>query len=190
MTEKDIEAGELLRRLACERSAIPRESAARDEQGRSPRHHSDRKSHRAAEERAGAAAPGAIQQHHAEQRKRQPDRLCTSADSEPRDKRANHNQAPRFGNSRGMCGVRHSPPYDGRRKARLRDQCHAQARHVAQRAERSEPEKRRGDDDNRREHDTAIACQGIRGTIQGFDASKQPHERKHRERAEHCSPHR
>ncbi len=79
---------------------------------------------------------------------------------------------------------------NGRRKARLRDQCHAQARHVAQRAERSEPEERRGDDDNRREHDTAIACQRIRGTIQGFDASKQRHEGKHRQRAEHRSPHR
>ena len=190
MTEKDIEAGELLCRLARERGAILRESAACDEQWHCPRQHSDRKGHRAAEERAGAAAAGAIQQHEAEQRKRQPDRLCTSANSEARDERANHNQPARLGNSCGMAGVRHSPPDEGSRKARLRGQRHAQPRHVAQRAERGEPEKRGSDDDNRREHDVATACLRIRGAIKGFDASKQRHERKHGERTEHRSPHR
>ena len=190
MAEKDVEAGELLCRLARERGAILRESAACDEQRHCPRQHADRKSHRAAEERAGAAAPRAIQQHHAEQRKRQPDRLCAGADCETRDERANHNQPARLGDSRRMGSVRHSPPDQCRRKARLRGQCHAQPRHVAQRAKRSEPEERRGDDDNRREHGTAIAFHRIRRTIQGFDASKQRHEGKHRQRAEHRSPHR
>ena len=89
-----------------------------------------------------------------------------------------------------MAGIRHSPPDEGRCEARLRGQRHAEAGHIAQRAERGEPEQRRGDHDNRREHDTAIARSRLRGTIQGFDASKQRHEGKHRQRAEHRSPHR
>ena len=190
IAQEDVEPGELLRGLAGEGRAILRESAAGDEERNRPREHADRECHRAAEQRTGRSTSRAIEQHHRQERKRQPDRLRAHADGKSRNQRAGDNQSARLSDRRRICAVCTSPTHERRREARLRRECHAETRHVAERAQRGKPEQRRRDDHKRRKRRAAIALCISGRTIQFLEASEQRHQRKHRQRAEQGAPER
>ena len=189
IAQEDIEAGELLCRLAGEGRAILRESAARDDRAGSPSEHADRERHRAAEQRAGRAAPRAIEQHYSEQRKREPDRLRAHADGEPRDQRAGTINRPDSAMAAGSACVSGSPP---RQTPIARHACaaSAMARPVMSLSGRSAVNQNSGEATTTR---VASATRRSRSAasdaaVEHLDAPEQRDERKHGQRTEDRAP--
>ena len=120
--------------LARERRAVRASPAACDNERDRPGQHANRKRHRAAEQRAGRAAPRALQQHQSQQRQREPDRLRARADGERRQNSAPSTIIGQTPRARPACGAGFSRwRTNAAREAACAASVTAKPRHVAQR---------------------------------------------------------
>ena len=174
---------------AGECGAVLRDAAAGDHQRHRPREHADRECHRAAEQRAGRAAAGAMRAAPAASSGRVSHIACDRMPMASADRNApsDDHAGPTAASAAGSCVVCGSR---WRTKADASAACAASAkrepRHIAERAQRGKPVQRtmRSRRASRVPARRSRSSRRSRSPIERLDASEQPHQRKYRQRAE------